>query len=227
MNAKDKKEIQAVLFDMDGVILDSMKYHVSAWKEAMRDFGCGICEELLYLHEGAIEPKTAVNIFCSHGCTMTEEDFHQIFQRQKSIFHNKYAAQVSPYTDVPSMLQNLHDGGLRLALVTSSHLDVVMSTLPATILMYLSYIVTGDRVTRRKPHPDPYLTAAAALGLKPQECLVVENAPAGIRAAKAAGMRCVAITTTLAPHHLQEADTTVANHLALTSLLSMNLNGPD
>lgn len=222
MNAKDDKEIKAVLFDMDGVILDSMKYHVHAWKEAMMDFGCEVCEELLYLHEGAIEPKTAVDIFCSHGCAMSEEDFARIFQMQKSIFHARYAAQVSPYTAVPSMLQNLHEGGLRLALVTSSHLEVVMSTLPATILMYLSHVVTGDRVTRRKPHPDPYLAAASALGMKPQECLVVENAPAGIRAAKAAGMRCVAISTTLAPHHLQEADVTVANHLALTSLLLMS-----
>lgn len=227
MNAKDKKKIKAVLFDMDGVILDSMKYHVSAWTEAIRDFGCEICEELLYLHEGAIEPKTAVNIFCSHECAMTEEDFAYILQRQKSIFHARYAAQVSPYTDVPSMLQTLHTSGLRLALVTSSHWDVVMSTLPATILMYLSHVVTGDRVTRRKPHPDPYLAAASAFGLQPEECLVVENAPAGIRAAKAAGMQCVAITTTLAAHHLQEADITVSNHLALTSLLPMSHQGPD
>lgn len=227
MNIKDNKKIKAVLFDMDGVILDSMRYHVHAWKEAMRDFGCDVCEELLYLHEGAIEPKTAVNIFCSHGCTMSEEDFAHIFQRQKAIFHARYAAQVSPYREVPALLQNLHEGGLRLALVTSSHLEVVMSTLPAAILMYLSHVVTGDRVTRRKPHPDPYLAAASTLGLKPQECLVVENAPAGIRAAKAAGMPCVAITTTLAPHHLQEADVTIETHLALTKLLPINRRMPD
>jgi beta-phosphoglucomutase len=227
MNSKDRGKIKAVLFDMDGVILDSMKYHVSAWKEAMRDFGCDICEELLYLHEGAIEPSTAVDIFCSHGCAMSEEDFAHIFQRQKAIFHAKYAAQVSPYKAVPSMLKTLHENGLCLAMVTSSHLEVVVSTLPATILMYLSHVVTGDRVTRRKPHPDPYLAAAYSLGLKPRECLVVENAPAGIRAAKAAGMECVAITTTLAPHHLREADVTVTNHLALTSFLPMSHRRPD
>lgn len=219
MNKKSNRQIKAVLFDMDGVILDSMRYHVRAWQEAMRDFGCEVCEELLYRHEGAIEPQTAVRIFCENGCSITEKDFHQIFQAQKHIFHQKYAHQISPYDEVLPVLHDLHSRGLRLAIVTSSHLEVVMATLPGEILMYISHIVTGDRVSRRKPHPEPYLTAASTLGLEPSACLVVENAPAGIRSAKGAGMRCVAISTTLHPKYLSEAEITIENHMSLLTII--------
>jgi beta-phosphoglucomutase len=215
----DNRQIKAVLFDMDGVILNSMPYHVQAWKEALQGVECEVCEELLYLYEGAIEPATAVRIFCEHGCHITEKDFELVFQAQKRIFHAKYRHQITPYPEVPHLLQALHDLGLTMAVVTSSHLEIVMSTLPLEVSAYLSHIVTGDRISRRKPHPDPYLAAASALRLKNTECLVVENAPAGIQAAKAAGMECVAITTTLEAHHLKDADHTLEGHQALQEYL--------
>ncbi len=203
---------KAVLFDMDGVILDSMRFHVAAWKRAMAEFGLSVDEELLYLHEGAIEPATAVRIFCDNGCSMDEETFAAILARQMEIFSTEFRPRVRPYPEVRSLVERLRQDGWRMAVVTSSHGRVVEETLPPDLASAMDLVVTGDRVPRRKPHPDPYIAAITGLGLAPGEAVVVENAPAGIRAAKAAGARCVAITTTLPAVHLSEADVVVGSH---------------
>lgn len=203
---------RAVLLDMDGVILDSMRFHVAAWRQAMEEFGLTVDEELLYLHEGAIEPDTAVRIFCENGCSMDGATFSAILERQMEIFSTRFRPEVRPYPQALSMVEGLKARGLRLAVVTSSHRRVVEETLPPELARAMDAVVTGDRVPRRKPHPDPYLAAMEGLGVGPHQAVVVENAPAGIRAAKAAGARCVAITTTLPPEHLAEADHVVASH---------------
>lgn len=206
---------KAVLFDMDGVLLDSMTYHVRAWRDAMAEFGCSVPEEFLYLHEGAIEPDTAVGIFRDHGCEMDKDRFDAILARQKALFRGRFHPFVRPYPEVPGILGELRAAGWKMALVTSSHRDILESVLPPGIRDLMDHIVTGDRVTRRKPHPDPYLAGLGALGCESDACLVVENAPAGIAAAKAAGLHCVAITTTLAREHLLAADTVLASHSEL------------
>lgn len=203
---------RAVLFDMDGVILDSMRFHVAAWRRAMEEFGLSVDENLLYLHEGAIEPDTAVRIFCDNGCTMDEATFAAILARQMEIFSTEFRPRVRPYPAAYSLVERLKREGWRLAVVTSSHSRVLQETLPPELAGSMDSIVTGDRVERRKPHPDPYLAAMSSLGVGPAECVVVENAPAGIRAAKAAGAHCVAITTTLPPDCLSEADAVVESH---------------
>jgi len=213
---------KAVLFDMDGVILDSMRFHVRAWQQAMEEFGLRVPEELLYLHEGAIEPDTAVRIFCGNGCSMDEETFAAILSRQMEIFSREYRPKVRPYPQVYSLLKRLKEQGWRLAIVTSSHGKVLDGTLPADIAAQMDSLVTGDRVERRKPYPDPYLAAMSSLGVSPSECVVFENAPAGIKAAKAAGAECVAITTTLSHKYLKEADHIVDSHHALLDYLELN-----
>ncbi|MGO9245133.1 MAG: HAD family hydrolase, partial [Verrucomicrobiia bacterium] len=83
---------------------------------------------------------------------------------------------------------------------------------------HFDFIITGDEVPRAKPFPDPYLTAARQLGLRPEECVVVENAPLGIEAARNAGMRCVAVETTLGKEYLTSADHVLQNIAELLSL---------
>ncbi|HHI97450.1 MAG TPA: HAD family phosphatase, partial [Thermodesulfatator atlanticus] len=80
------KNAEAVLFDMDGVVLDSMPWHVKAWQEAFREFGLNVPEEALYLHEGAIEAETSRKIFEDQGVSPTEELFRQVLKRQRALF---------------------------------------------------------------------------------------------------------------------------------------------
>ncbi len=209
---------------MDGVLLDSMPYHVKAWQEALSEIGLSVPAELIYLHEGAIEPETAVRIFCENGCPMDEAGFHRLFSRQREIFSEKYQPHVKPYEGVHDLLEELRAMGWTMSLVTSSHREVLDRVLPSQILDFMHCVVTGDEVKRRKPHPDPYLAALSALNSNPSHTLVVENAPAGVKAAKAANLRCVALTTTLSPEHLKEADDIVPNHEALAQYLLKQLD---
>lgn len=211
---------KAVLFDMDGVLLDSMSSHVQAWQEAMGEFGCAVDEEVLYLHEGAIEPETAIGIFQDHGFSMDEERFAAILARQMAIFQERFRPHVRPYPEVQGIIGRLREEGWTMALVTSSHGVILDHILPDEIRDALNYIVTGDRVSRRKPHPDPYLAALDAIGAHAASCLVVENAPAGIAAAKAAGLHCIALATTLAPERLSAADAVLASHRELLEYLA-------
>ena len=204
-----------LLFDMDGVILDSMPYHVRAWQEALSDRGFSVSAELLYLHEGAIDLDTAAAIFRDNDSFMDTGRFHEILERQMEIFATRYGSMIKPFPDVPILLEQLVDMGWQLAMVTSSHTDILEKVLPPEIRDCMAHIVTGDQVERRKPFPDPYLAALSALGQVPETCLVVENAPAGITAAKAAALHCVALTTTLTEEHLSDADYVLSSHVEL------------
>jgi len=210
---------QAILFDMDGVLLDSMPWHVRAWLDAFSDFGLPSFEpELFYLHEGAIEPETAVEIFRSQGVSMTPSLFSEIFQRQKEIFKTRYRHKVAPYPDVSELLEELASHDFQMALVTSSHRDVLSEVLPEEITEFMAVIITGDEVDRRKPWPDPYLAGMERLGVAAPDAVVVENAPAGIKAAKAAKAPCIALTTTLPAEKLAQADLVLPDHAALRDL---------
>jgi len=217
---KVTQEAKAVLFDMDGVIMDSMPWHVKAWQEAFREFGLLVPEEALYLHEGAIEAKTSRKIFEDQGVTPTEELFKAVLQRQRELFRQKYQRFVRPFPEVPELLSALRREGRRLALVTSSHKEILDDILPQDLRPLFHFILTGDQVSRRKPHPEPYLRAQEQLGVKATESIVVENAPAGIKAAKGAGAFCIALMTTLPEKHLRGADLILSSHQELRRFLT-------
>ncbi len=204
---------------MDGVILNSMPYHVRAWQEALAEHGLQVNDRLLYLHEGAIEPETATAIFSQNGCAMTCEKFHEILKRQMEIFTRYYRSSIRPFPQVPTLLEDLRAAGWHLGLVTSSHVDILKGILPGDIASCMDCIVTGDAVKRRKPFPDPYLTALERMGVSCSNAIVVENAPAGIRAAKAANLPCLALKTTLEEKHLAGADLVLEDHVELKRYL--------
>ncbi len=209
----------AYLFDMDGVVLNSMPYHVRAWQEAFMEFGLNVPERILYLYEGAIEPDTAARLFCKNGCKISEKDFEAILERQKEIFKTCYRSKIRPFPEIPQILLTLRERGVPTALVTSSHSDILSSILPPQLLDLFSCLVTGDSVSRRKPHPDPYLKAITTLGQGPGECIAIENAPAGIESAKKAGLKCIALKTTLEDQDLKGADLIVNDHRELMDVI--------
>jgi len=211
-----------IFFDLDGVILDSMKYHAKAWIEAFSQMGLSFSEEEIYLHEGAIELDTARTLFTSRGINPTKEFFDSAFKLQKKIFLEKYSKLVKPYPEVPYLLEGLKKDGRKIALVTSSHAEILEKVFPKSLRKFFDVVLTGDKVPRRKPHPDPYLMAVSALKADKDDSLVVENAPAGIKSAKLAELFCVAIKTTLPEEHLKLADLIAEDHHHLSELL---LNG--
>jgi beta-phosphoglucomutase len=122
---------------------------------------------------------------------------------------------VTQYPNAFDVVYALKSRGLKVALVTACALKNMQHSLNNKQQAHFDFIITGDEVPRAKPFPDPYLTAACQLGLEPRQCVVVENAPLGIEAAKNAGMYCIAIETTLGREYLKSADRILQNIIEL------------
>ena len=188
--------LRAVLFDMDGVLYNSMPYHAKAWHRAMEQFGYDLPEEEVYMHEGRTGTST-VNLVSmrQRGMKESEERIQEIY-KVKSDFFNEYPP-AEPMPGALSLLRQLKEQGLMILIVTGSGqlslLDKLNHHFPDIFRREL--MVTAFDVKHGKPHPEPYLMGMQKGGLTPDECIVVENAPLGVRAAKAAGLFTVAVNT--------------------------------
>jgi beta-phosphoglucomutase len=201
---------KAVLFDLDGVLLDSMDHHAAAWLEVMTAAGLKVDREFILAHEGCLQTDVLERLMRAQGMALAagegaREFMARLLEEQRSLFLRDYAHMVLPYPGAADFLAALGRRGVPTALVTSSRRDQVEGCLPPGLLDSFSVVVASDDVGQHKPHPEPYLRAAQALELPAGDCLVVENAPAGIAAAVAAGATCYALTTTLGPEHLGQA----------------------
>ena len=211
--------MKAILFDLDGVVLDSMPAHTASWRLALAEAGLELDERSLLLHEGNLDFRLLTETLLPPGHGLTPEGFDRIMARQRSIYLENHADRVAVYPRADSLLTDLSRRGLILALVTSSTREVLLPGLREWLDQRFSLVVTGDMAPRSKPFPDPYLIALSRLGVNADQALVVENAPAGIEAAKAAGLTCVALATTLSPDNLGRADVVLPDHEALAAWL--------
>jgi len=196
---------KAVLFDFDGVIAETMPYHVKAWQQAFAAYGIQIRADDIYFQEGQIANKIAHILAQKKGLYLDESELDQIIKNKRAIYKNTTKAQVYPATK--KIVSQLKQMSIKLGLVTGSILPNMVVVTGEAFLKNFEVIVTGDSVTNNKPHPEPYLTAARKLNVEPNECVVIENAPLGIQAAKRAGMFCIAVKTTIKDEQiLKEAD---------------------
>jgi len=198
---------KAVLFDMDGVIVDSMPYHFIAWYEALRPYGVRINLFDVFLKEGERWDKSLNAILTNAGVKPSAALIAEIFEKRQKIFRRYFKRFI--FDGSFELIQYLKSRGYKLGLVTGTPLHDAKKILPREISACFDVIVGGDCVKRGKPYPDPYLMAAKQLSVKPKECLVIENAPLGVLSAKKAGMFCVAITTSLPQEYLKGADIVV------------------
>jgi beta-phosphoglucomutase len=198
---------EAIIFDMDGVIVDSMPYHFIAWYEALRPWGIRVTCFDIYAKEGEKWDKTLKDLFSRAHIKVTSAELQKIFDKRQQIFKKYFKRFI--FKSVEELLRCLKQKKYRLALVTGTPAKELQRILPGNIKQYFDYMVAGDQVERGKPFPEPYLKAASLLNVTPSKCLVIENAPYGITAAKKAGMFCVAVTTSLPKEYLQKADLVV------------------
>lgn len=200
--------VKAVIFDMDGVIVDSMPYHFLAWYEALRPHGIRVTCFDVYTKEGERWEKSLKDFLNRARIKPTRKILQQIFLSRQKLFKKYFKRFI--FKGAEEFLSCLKKKYL-LGLVTGTPAQGIEKILPKKIKNQFDYIVAGDRVKKGKPHPEPYLMAARNLGVKPSECVVVENAPYGIESAKRAGMFCVAVTTSLPKEYLKKADIVVDN----------------
>ncbi len=189
---------------MDGVIVDSMPYHFIAWYEALLPFGARVSCFDVYTREGEHWRKSLKDLLRKSGIQPSEHILKKIFLRRKRVFSHYFKRHI--FSGVKELLSCLAARGYSLGLVSGTPLSEIKKILPCGILGFFDCVVAGDQVKKGKPHPRPYLEASRALGVRPDECVVIENAPLGIASAKAAGMFTIALTTSLPKEYLREAD---------------------
>ncbi len=197
-------QVQAVLFDMDGVVIDGMPYHAQAWQKTFGEIGLSISAREVYEREGESGLSALAAFLEKRGLKPGEDELRRLMARKEAIF--KEIVQAKPFDGIDNLLETLQARGKRLALVTGTARHELMHSLPEVIREKFEFIVTGDEVKQGKPDPEPYQRALDELGLKAGDVVVIENAPLGIRAAKQAGCHCLAVATSLPPDYLREAD---------------------
>ena len=202
---------------MDGVIVDSMPYHFIAWYEALRPLGVRVSAFEVYQREGERWDKSLKDFLRMGGINPTRARIRQVFAARQKVFRKYFKRTL--FSGAKEFLRCLKGKGYLLAVVTGTPMPQLKKILPVRIRQLFDAVVTGDLVKRGKPHPEPFQKAARNLKIKPSECLVIENAPLGIRSAKSAKMFCVAITTSLPKEYLSMADVVVDKFDDITGLI--------
>lgn len=211
--------IEGAIFDMDGVLVDNAAWHIRAfdifctrygiddWREKLSSaFGMGN-DDIMKL----IMPEDVIR----------EKGLTELSDEKEAVYREIYRPVMQPVAGLTDLLEMLHDAGIRCAVGSSgcrANVDFVLDE--CGIRPFFDVTVNGDMVTRCKPDPEIYLAAAEKLGMDPACCIVFEDAKAGIRAARSAGIGCVvALSTTLPREELRqtEADRIVGDFRDLTS----------
>jgi beta-phosphoglucomutase-like phosphatase (HAD superfamily) len=191
----NKIDLKGILFDMDGVLYDSMKNHAVAWVKTMLAHGVNMTEEDVYMHEGRTGDSTIDIISKREGLTVDPDERRKIYLEKTDIFNA--CPPVKPMFKSKELLHKISGEGLTSLLVTgsgqSSLLDNLNSSFPGVFIR--ERMVTSFDVTNGKPDPEPYLLGLKKGGLKSSEAIVVENAPLGIQAATSAGIFTIAVNT--------------------------------
>ena len=179
---------RCVLFDMDGVLYNSMPNHAVAWQESMRQFGIHFTADDAYATEGARGVDTIRKyVREQQGKEISAEEAQRMYDVKTDIFHNMPVAPIFP--GVIDLMQKIKSAGMTIGVVTGSGQRPLIKRLLDDFRGFLTedHIVTAYDVERGKPNPDPYLMGLRKAGnLQPWQGIVVENAPLGVRAGSAA-----------------------------------------
>jgi len=203
------RTVQAVIFDMDGTLIESTQADYEAWRQLFAEYNRALTFEEYF---PLIGMKSAVMV---QRVLQLNETEAAIALRKKLHYFKEYVLQNGLRT-VPfavQLLERLHTSSVKLGLATSSRgskTAMVLSTLGLS--PYFDVIVNGDHVKKSKPSPDIFLHAAEMLAVAPGHCVVVEDAANGVTAAKKAGMKCIAITTTHSREQLRSADLVIDSY---------------
>ena len=188
--------MRAVLFDMDGVLFDSMPYHATAWSQVMTEAGFNFSKEDVYMNEGRTGADTINTAsLAQFGKPATQELIDELCIAKCKLFDTYPPTPRMPFA--LELVQKVKECGLTPMIVTGSGtptlLDRIQSNFPG--LFAENHVISSFHVKRGKPYPDPYLLALERGGFKAHEAIVVENAPLGVTAGVAAGLFTIAANT--------------------------------
>lgn len=199
--------IKAVLFDLDGVLINTEHINTKAAVLSMQEQGINLSDSDKKLITGRNPVDYSVDFAKKYKFNRA-----RMILRHK-FFYDKFYHLAKPFKNSRRVVLDFKRKKFKTALVTASRLPTIRRALRVLKLPRSSFniLVTFEKCKKRKPAPDPYLIAARLLKVNPRECLVVEDSVAGVTAAKRAGAKCVAITTSFARSKLAKSDVIVDN----------------
>lgn len=211
------QNVNSVIFDMDGVITDSMPYHYRAWKKIFAENGVNASKFDVYRREGQKGIDSVYELFKENAIPLAKGQADRMIRDKEILFKKIIRRRFIP--GARTFIKKLVKEGFRIALVTGTARHEVEQTLSKDLLKLFSVIITGSDVHKGKPDPEPYRKALKALGIKKNKAIVIENAPFGIISAHRAGLTCFAIQTSLPAEYLKDADGIFKGHGPLSTYI--------
>lgn len=209
-----------VIFDIDGVLIDSYQAHFQSWRVMLRRHGLDVTEEQFRKTFG----RTNDDIFAHDFPSFRREDYAALGEEKESAYREIIRAEFPAMDGASELLTALHQAGATLAVGSSAppeNVEVVLKNLPGS--EHVAAVTHGGEVARGKPDPEVFLKCASKIHLPPHRCVVVEDAPAGVSAGKAAGCNVVALTGTAPRDELAHADRIVDSLREITPRIILTL----
>lgn len=204
----------AFLFDLDGVLVDTAVFHFQAWRRLTQDLGFDIDEEFNETLKGISRMDSLDRILAKGNITLSQDE-KNTYATRKNEWYLELVNQMTPEDVLPGVEKFLQDSkkqGIKIALGSASkNAQIILEK--TQILHYFDALIDGNHVSKSKPDPEVFLKGAEALGVSNEECVVFEDAFAGIEAAKAAGMYAVGIGS---QEVLNNADVIIAGFVGVT-----------
>jgi len=213
----------AVIFDMDGVLIDSNPFHLQIWSEFLTRHGVAFDPHKVGAQIFGQRDDNALRMF--FGADLSDEQSRQWSEELEHNFRESFRAHARPLPGAAELIRECHGQGIPMAVASSAmrkNVDFVVEALK--LGAYFKSIVSGDEVSHPKPDPEIYLVAAGHLGAEPSRCVAFEDSPIGIEAVVRAGMKCVAIASTFP---LEELSNGTRAHAVVGSFEGLNLGRLD
>jgi beta-phosphoglucomutase len=199
----------AFIFDMDGTIVDNMAFHTRSWLEFFARRGKAYEAEAFFRETAGAQGREILRERL--GSDVTDEEIVTLAAEKDALYREMYGPHRAAIQGFDAFVTEADARGVRLAVATSAPPNNIVFTLDELDLRrHFAAVVGAADVKQGKPHPDVFLKAAEQLGAEPADCIVFEDAPMGVEAARRAGMRAVVITTTLPADAFKEFDNVIA-----------------
>ena len=204
----------AVIFDLDGVLIDSKSDHLRSWQEFAKERGVDIPDDR-FVETFGRQNRDAIPIL--FGGKRSEEEIHEMGERKEEIYRELATGRIGEIPGACNLVRSLAADDMVLAVGSSGHpVNVALALKELGISQIFKAVVTGHDVQCGKPDPEVFLTAASKLAVNPCRCVVIEDAPAGVEAAIAAGMQAIGLAGTHSENSLSGAHRVVGDLVQIT-----------
>ena len=212
---KTMNKLNAVIFDLDGTLLDNNDFHLKSWKQYLKQIGMEISDEDYKANiSGRTNKDATEHVF---NKKMTNDEAEQYYLEKEKIYRELYATVIKPVNGLINLLTELQQNGIKMAIATSGilvNIDFMFDHVP--IRHFFEQVINSTHIQNGKPDPEIFITTAQKLQVDPENCIIFEDSIAGVEAANAAGMKVVALTTTHTSNELYDADLVIDDYTQIS-----------